>query len=258
MGIFKRYFKPVFVKHREWMLPAFSGFVATVLGIAVTLGVSKVIDYKNYHSVQRQCVYNVLSDIDIALDFIQRDSTTMADLKWMNDYLVSRASGQAYSEDSLCDLFFNLSAAPSFFRSYYTTAGRNIMSGIPPANEMDMQLHRDMEQVYKLLDRLQETADFVDQNLDTLLVLRLRLIFTSTNYSDKQVAETVLETDAVRSLGNLAFHVNGVDYYSKFRRELERLRGSILDISGVTMEEYEVFCESVEAQRSDTTQQHIK
>lgn len=244
-------------RNREWILPTFSGFVATVLGIVFTLGVSKVIDYKNARNVQRQCVYNVLSDIDNALIHIQKDSAFMADLAWLPDYFYRRVYAESYSADSLFDSFFYLYTAPSFFRSGYTVKGRNIMNSIAPANEMDMQLHRYMEQAYLNIDKLQQAFDEINRNLDSVLLIRQHLYYTPSlfDYSNKQVTDILLESGPVMTLSNITYQMNAIEYYSTFRIALEEIRHKILTISGITMEEYEEFCISVSDQLGDSTQQ---
>jgi len=247
--------KSFYNRNKEWILPAFSGFVATVLGIVLTLGVSKVIDYKNARNMQRQCVYNVLSDIDNAITHIHKDSAFMAELAWLPDYFYRRVYDEPYSVDSLFDCFVNLYTGPAFLRPGYTIKGRNIMNSIAPANEMDMQLHRYMELTYLQIDKLQQVFDEINKTLDSILLLRQHLYYTPSlfDYSNKQVTDILLESGPVMTLSNITYQMNAVGYYSKYRASLEELRHKILTISGVTMEEYEAFCNSISDQVGDST-----
>jgi len=59
------------------MLKTATSFLATVLGIAVTFGVSKAKDKSSERNLRQQSVFSVLTDLDNAITYVQKRCCTM-------------------------------------------------------------------------------------------------------------------------------------------------------------------------------------
>lgn len=225
-------------------------FIATVLGIALTFGVSKLVDIKNSREMQRQCVFNVLTDIDNACRFIRRDSTTLAELgEWLPDYMDRYSSGEAFPVDTAFAHFVEAQYYPLYMLSRYTLVGRDIMSSIVPSNETDMAIHRKMELAYALIDRVQKTSYQLYELLEYMRQLGIKLSYTPAeklNYDKEGFVKLFMDDAKVVTLTEMVWQMDGAKVYGVYLRAIQKYHNQILNMSGITEEEFEAYLASVE------------
>jgi len=141
----------------SWTMKTLGSFIATVLGIALTFGVSKINENKNAKELQKQCVYNVLTDIDNVIMYIKKDSVTVAEIgEWLPDYALKYAIKEDFPKDTAVNMIWGLTSAPSYFKNQYHAVGPDIINNIVPTNANDMMVHRLIALAYQRIDTIQK------------------------------------------------------------------------------------------------------
>lgn len=178
-----------------------SSFIATVLGIVLTLGVSEMVEIQNERDMQRQCVFNVLSDLRNASRFIRKDSATIAELgEWLPDLMDCYSEGVEYSLDTAYAHFCTTPFYPLYQKASYVPVGSNIMRGIVPASEKDMAVHRTMELSYEYLARVQKSSDQLFELVEYMRQKRVKLSYTPQEYTTKEVVEMFMTDEKIVTL----------------------------------------------------------
>jgi len=228
-----------------WLKSTLGSFVATVLGIALTLGVSKLVDIKNNREMQRQCVFNVLTDLDNACRFIRRDSTTLAELgEWLPDYMERYSTGEAFSVDSAYTYFLETAYYPLYQLSKYTLVGRDIMSSIVPSNETDMAIHRKMELAYALIGRTQKCTDQLYELFEYMRQMRIKITYTPAEklkYDKVGIVKLFMDDAKVVTLTEMVWQLDGAKTYGAYLNAIQVYHDQILNMSGITEEEFEAY-----------------
>jgi len=230
-----------------WVKTTIGSFFATVLGIVLTLGTSKLAEIKNDRTMQRQCVFNVLFDLDNAKKSFRKDSALVAELgQWLPDYLERHALHQEFPLDSAVTKFHGTDYYPLYYRSKYVPVGRTIMSSIVPSNEDDMALHRTMELAYTYIDRIQRTSDQMLELVDHMRQIRVKMDYGTKDLTEKGVVETFMNDDDVKILAEMVWVLDQSGVYGGFLHNLQVYYDTILKMSGITKEEFEAFSENVD------------
>lgn len=231
---------------KPWIKTTIGSFIATVLGIVLTLGTSKLAEIKNNRAMQRQCVFNVLSDIDNASTFFRKDSTLVAELgQWLPDYMERHAFNQELPLDSIVVKFHDTQYYPLYVKNKYIPVGRAIMSSVVPANEDDMALHRTMELAYAYIDRVQATSDLLLERLEYMRQIGIKMNYSTEEYSFQDAADLYMNDDEIKLLSEMVSILDGSQVYGSFLRNLQTYYDTILKMTGITKADLEAYYENV-------------
>lgn len=224
-----------------------SSFIATVLGIVLTFGVSKMVEIKSERDMQRQCVYNVLSDLRNASRFVRKDSTRIAELgEWLPDLMEAYSEGVEYSVDSAYAHFCETNFYPLYMKSSFDPVGNKIMSSVVPANEKDMAIHRTMELSYEYLTKIQRCSDQLFELVEYMRQKQIKLSYTPTAYEMKDVVELFMTDDKIVTLTEMVWQLDGAKIYGTYIQHIQLYYDTILKMSGITEEEVQNFLDNVD------------
>lgn len=228
-----------------WILTTIGSFVATALGLALTVGVSKLNERQAEKELQKQCVFNVLTDIDNVIMFSRKDSTTISELgKWLPSCVESYATGKKFPVDTAALEIWQLTGSPSYLRLHYKTIGPDIVNNIAPVDARDMMLHRLFGLAYSSIDRLQMVTRELDGHMDHALGIIVTLNYSKKEYEDRAIVDIFFKDPDFLMLCNTVDQLErsgGMGYYI---RGLENMKKRILNYSGITEEEYLSFMDA--------------
>lgn len=222
-------------------------FVATVLGIVVTFGVSKTVEIKNVKDMQRQSAYNVITDLDNIIASINQDEEKCQWLNsWLPDNVMRYARGQEVDADSVYNNFMGSLSAPMYMTYRTRPVGRDIINNIVPANEHDMELHRMISLAYEDIDRALAVQDTLYNFFDQIVKINVRINTSRTDYTHEDCMKIYMESDPVRQLA-YAISVDADEHaMNKLANVCKKHKERILRFAGITKEEYDAFMQEVD------------
>lgn len=228
-------------RNRELAVKTFASFLATVMGIAVTFGVSKLADKSNEKNLKRQSVYSVLTDLNNTIHYFQKDSTRCAEYyEWLPGYLDRYSNNLTYPVDSAFAQCYYLDH-PTLLTQRAKPIGRNIIRNFTPSDVHDMQLHRFIELAYDAMDRVQNIQAQLDKYYDEFNKVSL-LIMTSKEYYDEQKAvERYFDNETIREFSVMLSWFEETGAFGVYCNMLRDYRNRILGYAGLTMEDFERF-----------------
>jgi len=235
------------MKDKSWIKTTIGSFIATVLGIALTLGISKIVDIKNSRAMQRQCVFNVLSDLENASRYIRKDSVTLDELaSWLPELMERYSENSDFSMDSAIVHFCQTDYYPYYQKGKCAPVGRDIMSAIVPTNETDMAIHRTMELAYAYIDNIQKGSDQLFELVEYMRQIRVHMSYSNEECTIEEIVEQFTTDPKICSLTEMVWQYHGIDIYGSYLKNIKLYFDTILKMSGITEEEFREYQEDVD------------
>lgn len=229
----------------SWILRTFGSFIATVLGIALTFGVSKINDRKAAKELQKQCVFNVLTDIDNVIMFSRQDSARVSEIgKWLPSSVEDYSYRKDFPKDTVVSKLCDLTGYPSYLRLHYRTIGLDIVNNIVPTDANDMMLHRLFGLAYMAIERMQNITKDIDQHMDKLLEILIPIYYSSVEYDNDEMIDIFFNNPDLLLFCNTVWQLESNDAIGHYIKSLEGYKQRIYDNSGLTEEDYKSFMES--------------
>jgi len=228
---------------KEVLLSTLGSFIATVLGIAITLGTSKLVELKKAKDMQRQSVYCVLNDLENMQKLLKNDSLVCAAYNWLPGYMGMYASGEGYPLDSAFNYFYKSGNVTKFLAQRYSSVGESIVNNIVPSDIHDMELHRLIGLAYQSLDRALVLQNHYLNSLDEIRKVQVTLETSKTMYNKtvKDFIDYLFESDPVRQFAVDVDIINVNDAFGSQIKEIGKYHDRILNYAGLTEEDYKKF-----------------
>jgi len=225
------------------MLSTLGSFIATVLGIAITLGASKVVDHKRAKDLQKQSVYCVLNDLENMQKQLRRDSMMCANYNWLPSYMDRYSCGEEYPVDSAFQYFYKGGNVTKFLFPRYSSVGETIVDNIVPSDIHDMELHRLIGLAYQVMDKALVLQNSYITSLDDIRKVQVTLE-TSKEMNTKTVKDFIdylFECEPVRQFSVDIDIINVNDAFGNLLREIDSYHDRILFFAGLTEQDYQKF-----------------
>ena len=235
-----------FLNHQVWFSNMFGAFVATVLGIAVTLGVSKCSDYYSNKEVIKASVFNALSDLDNYEDYLKKEYSDFSQFDWLKNAIDSFYQDSLIQKDPLAEKIKYSFGLRNRYKKYYSPIGKDFLNQCQIRSVDDLETFRIIniayDDAYHSYAYLKEMIKCVDDLNDVWL----GMYYSPVYYSSSDVVEKILSRESAPKLClmmNEKFLVEGeelgfFDYYIKV---IDSHRQRILLFAGTDMEEYMEF-----------------
>jgi len=224
------------------------GFVATVLGIAVTLGVSKCTDMQNNREIIRASVFNGLSDLDNYEMFLREDSVTFAQLDWLPSLVMSYYYQREYPADSVSGLIQRSMGSRTQFDKSYQHMGKEFLLQNSIGNEQDMETFRIINIAYQHIDQSMVFLNEMKGCLSALSDCWFDMYFSRESYTTQEVCDAILSHRSAHKLIRMmdeSFEMDGetMDFFGYYQRMIQEDRERIMKFANIQEEEYLDFKE---------------
>lgn len=228
---------------KEVLLSSLGSFIATVLGIAITLGASKVVDHKRAKNLQKQSVYCVLNDLENMQKQLRRDSIMCATYNWLPSYMRRYSSGEGYPVDSAFTYFYTGGSIAKFLVPRYSSVGETIVNNIVPSDIHDMELHRLIGLAYQVMDKALVLQNSYLTSLDDIRRVQVTLETSKEMYSKtvEDFIDYLFECDPVRQFAVDIDIINVNDSFGGLIGEIDSYHDRILYFAGLTEQDYQKF-----------------
>jgi len=235
---------------KQLIIKTLASFLATVLGIALTFGVSKLSDKRTMKDLQKQSVFSVLTDLENYIKYLQRDSASCAFYdEWLPEYLDLYSGNEPFSVDSAYEYCFGFDY-PSLFIQRSEPIGRYIIRNITPSDVHDMQLHRYIELAYDAIDRAKKIQDQIDIYTDEFNKVSTLIKTSNEVYDKKKVVKQYFDNDKIREFRIMLSLSSEADLFGHYIKVLRDYHVRILNWAGLTEKDYENFSKERDDKRS--------
>lgn len=233
--------KKTFVLSR-WTKTVFGSFFATVLGIAVTFGIDKMISIQKSHELRRQAVYSVLADLDNLNKFLRQDSAYCDYFdEWLPRYMDAYASNKNFSADTAFAYFYFAVEDPAYTRYRPKMVGCDIIQNIPISDETDLQINRAIRLTYDYIDQIRVFEAHLDEFLDEIMNISNYIKYSATLFSVDECAKMFFDSKIIREFGCTIKRMKEGDGFGQFQESLNVFRNKFIKVSGVTEEDYLLY-----------------
>ena len=235
-------------KHKNWFSNMFCAFVATVLGIAVTFGVSRCSEHIKNKEIIKTSVFNALSDLDNYEDFLRSEDSIFAEIKWLPRTIDSFYRNDSIQTDSLAKKINYIFGFRNHFKKDYKPIGKDFLSQCQVKNVDDLETFRIINIAYE--DALQSYAflEKMKRCIEDLNNIWLGMYYSHNHYSSSDVVKAILSQDSAHKLClmlNERFLYDGetLEFFDYYIKMIDFHRQRILLFAGTDMEEYQNFKE---------------
>lgn len=236
-----------FKEHKEWLSQIFSGFVATVLGIAVTLGIDNYADYKENREIIQATVFNGLSDLDNYEEYLAKEDSAFSLLYWLPEVCDCFLQGDSIDVDSVYkSIKESIIHKERNDNGFYPT-GRDFLIQSRIENVKDMETFRIINIAYEEIDESQAFINEKNSYLDDLNELWLEMFYSKEVYTKEDVIGKILSHPSAHKLCLMIeerFIVEGneeANFFEKYIKNIDYHRQRILKFSDANLKAYEQF-----------------
>ena len=236
-----------FSNHHIWFSNMFGAFVATVLGIAVTIGVSKYKDYNKNKEVIKALVFNALSDLDNYEAFLRNDSVAFSQINWLKGAIEDfYRNDRSFPVDSFANSINATFGYRNHFREDYSPIGKDFMSLCQIQSVEDLETFRVINIAYEDALHSYTFLEEMKECVDDLNDVWLEMYYNHKRYFSSEVVEKILSHESAHKLClmmNERFLLDGKElgFFEYYIKVIDSHRQRILLFAGADMEEYQQF-----------------
>jgi len=235
---------------KQLIIKTLASFLATVLGIALTFGVSKLSDKRTMKDLQRQSVFSVLTDLENYIKYLQRDSASCASYnEWLPEYMDLYSGNEPFSVDSVYEYCFGF-VSPSLFTQRSEPIGRYIIRNITPSDVHDMQLHRYIELAYDAIDRAKNIQNQIDIYTDEFNKVSALIETSNEVYDKEKVVKQYFDNEKIREFRIMLSLLSESDILGQYIKVLGDYHVRILYWAGLTEKDYDKFSKERDEKRN--------
>lgn len=237
-----------FFSNHPWLSNMLSAFVATVLGIAVTFGISKLTEEARNKEIIKASVFNALSDLDNYEKFLRHDDSIFAEINWLPQVINQFYRKDSIDKDSIFKKINYCFGYRNHFKDDYKPIGKEYLNQCQIENVKDLEAFRIINIAYE--DALLSYSFLEKMNMcvDELNNVWLGMYFSHKRYTHSDVVNMVLSHNSAYKLclmmnEKFIFDGESMGFFDYYIKKIEFHRQRILLFAGTNMAEYNKYKE---------------
>lgn len=233
----------------EWMSATLSSFIATVLGIIVTIGVAQYEDYKTNQEAKRQNILGALADIENGLSLMSTDS---ADIANCYNILIPAyekyTKGESLTAEEMTFFFYSLPLTE--LSSFSPFVSEKMLDDFSMSSKADIQLMRKIHMSNEVWRKYVAERTKLKELLSQAKAEIASISYTKEDFDEQKVIRQLMESRAFQCLAqrlNFLFYEqmqnSGKDFFANQMEEMEWHRQLIIRLANISKEDISSFLE---------------
>lgn len=223
-------------------------FIATVLGIGVTFGLSHFTEEKKREEVIKTFVFNVLSDLDNYENYLKKEDSIYSNVDWLPKILDRYYRNDSIQIDTLAKRIHNSFGFKSHFKYEFIPVGKEFLNQCQVNNVDDLETFRLINIAYEDVMLSYSFIEKMNSCVENLNREWLSMYYSFIRYSKTDVINKILSHESAHKLSimiNEKFILNHetLGFFDYYIKKIDYHRQRILLFAGTDMSEYMEFKE---------------